>query len=45
VITRRPGFDWDARVAIMPGVPVRVHDAYIAGRGTLHAAVFGLDSR
>src|SRR6202171_5045931 len=44
VITRRPGFDWDANVAMMPGVPVRVHDAYIAGRGTLHAAVFGLVS-
>jgi hypothetical protein len=44
VITRRPGFDWDARIAMMPGVPVRVHDAYIAGRGTLHAAVFGLVS-
>jgi hypothetical protein len=44
VITRRPGFDWDARVAMMPGVSVRVHDAYIAGSGTLHAAVFGLVS-
>jgi hypothetical protein len=44
VITRRPGFDWDARIAMMPGVPVRVHDAYIAGQGTLHAAVFGLVS-
>lgn len=44
VIARRPGFDWDARVAMMPGVPVRVHDAYIAGRGTLHAAMFGLVS-
>jgi hypothetical protein len=44
VITHRPGFDWDARVAMMPGVPVRVHDAYVAGEGTLHAAVFGLVS-
>ena len=42
VITRRPGFDWDARVMMMPGVPVHVHDAYIAGKGQLHAAVFGL---
>jgi hypothetical protein len=42
VITQRPGFDWDARIAMMPGVPVRVHDAYIAGEGSLHAAVFGL---
>ena len=44
VIARRPGFDWDARIAMMPGVPVRVHDAYIAGEGTLQAAVFGLVS-
>ena len=27
---------------MMPGVPVHVHDAYIAGKGPLHAAVFGL---
>jgi hypothetical protein len=44
VIARRPGFDWDARIAMMPGVPVRVHDAYIAGEGTLQAAVLGLVS-
>ena len=42
VITQRPGFDWDARVAMFPGVPVRVHDAYIAGTGLLHGAVLGL---
>ena len=44
VVTRRPGFDWDARVAMMPGVPVLVHDGYVAGEGILHAAVFGLIS-
>jgi hypothetical protein len=27
VVTQRPGFDWDGRVAMMPGLPVRVHDA------------------
>ena len=42
VITKRPGFDWDARVMIFPGVPVHVHDAYIAGTGLLHGAVLGL---
>ncbi len=42
VITRRPGFDWDARIRMAPGVTVRVHDAYVAGEGILHAAVFGL---
>lgn len=31
VITRRPGFDWDGRVKMMPGLTVRVHDAYVAG--------------
>ena len=42
VITRRPGFDWDARVMMLPGVPAYVHDAYIAGAGLLHGAVLGL---
>src|SRR4028118_181487 len=35
VVTQRPGFDWDGRVAMIPGVPVRVHDAYVAGEGIL----------
>jgi len=42
VITRRPGFDWEARIKMMPGLTVRVHDAYIAGEGILHASLFGL---
>ena len=42
VVTHRPGFVWDARVAMMPGVPVRVVDGYIAGEGLLRAAVWGL---
>lgn len=42
VITQRPGFDWDARVMMLPGVPVHVHDAYVAGSGLLHGALFGL---
>jgi hypothetical protein len=44
VITQRPGFDWEARIAMLPGLPVRVHDAYIAGEGILHASLFGLVS-
>lgn len=44
VVTRRPGFDWNGRIAMMPGLPVRVHDAYIAGEGILHASLFGLVS-
>ena len=42
VTTRRPGFDWDARIMMLPAVPVRVHDAYVAGAGLLHGAVLGL---
>jgi len=42
VIARRPGFCWNARIAMMPGLTVRVHDAYIAGEGILHASLFGL---
>ena len=42
VLTRRPGFDWNGRVAMMPGLPVRVHDSYAAGEGVLHASLLGL---
>ena len=45
IITQRPGFDWDARITMLPGLWVRVHDAYIAGEGRLHAALFGLISK
>jgi hypothetical protein len=44
VLTQRPGFDWNARIAMIPGLPVLVHDAYVAGEGILHAALFGLFS-
>ena len=42
VVTHRPGFDWNARVTMMAGLPVRVHDAYIDGEGVLRASVLGL---
>jgi hypothetical protein len=42
VITQRPGFDWDARVRMAPGVTAFVHDAYVAGEGILYGALFGL---
>jgi len=42
VVTRRPGFLWDAHVSMLPGVAVRVVDSYIAGEGLLRAAVLGL---
>lgn len=42
VVARRPGFDWDGRIEMIPGLHVRVHDAYIAGEGYLHASLLGL---
>lgn len=42
VVTRRPGFLWDARISMFPGLIVRVVDTYIAGNGLLHAAILGL---
>lgn len=42
VVTRRPGFVWDAQVSMLPGLTVRVVDGYIAGKGLLHAAILGL---
>ena len=42
VVTRRPGFLWDAQISMMPGLPVRVVDSYIAGQGLLRAAILGL---
>jgi hypothetical protein len=44
VIAQRPGFYWEGRIGMMPGLTVRVHDAYIAGEGVLHATLFGLVS-
>jgi len=44
VVTRRPGYFWDARIRMFPGVTMRVRDAYVAGEGLLQAAVFGLFS-
>lgn len=42
VVTRRAGFDWDARIAMAPGVDAFVHDSFAAGEGMLHATVLGL---
>jgi hypothetical protein len=44
VVAQRPGFDWNGRIAMMLGLSVRVHDAYIAGEGFLHASLLGLFS-
>ena len=42
VITQRPGFDWDARIMMFPGIAAHIHDAYVAGHGMLQGAVLGL---
>jgi hypothetical protein len=42
VITQRPGFDWDARIHMAPGLSALVHDAYVLGAGILHASLVGL---
>jgi len=42
VITDRPGFLWDGRVRVVPGVSACVHDAYVTGTGILHVTVMGL---
>jgi hypothetical protein len=44
IVTRRPGFLWEGRIRMMPGLTVRVDDAYVAGEGILHATLFGLVS-
>lgn len=42
IVTRRPGFLWDAKVSMLPGLVVRVVDSYIAGEGLLLAAILGM---
>ena len=42
VVANRPGFVWNARIMMFPGMPVRVHDAYVAGTGVLTPAILGL---
>jgi hypothetical protein len=44
VVTRRPGFVWNARIALVPGLNVYVHDAYVGGEGILNPAILGLFS-
>jgi hypothetical protein len=37
-----PGFVWDARMKIAPGIVVNVRDAFLGGRGAMLGRVFGL---
>ncbi|MFW6338739.1 MAG: DUF6920 family protein [Alkalispirochaetaceae bacterium] len=41
VLTRRPGFLWHARMRVLPGFSVRVHDAYALGEGVLTVSLLG----
>jgi hypothetical protein len=41
-VTRKPGFLWDAKVFMFPGLPAHVEDSFIAGQGRLIAKVLGL---
>ncbi len=44
VVMRRPGFVWDGRIRLLPGLAVHVHDAYVGGKGLLQPAVIGVFS-
>ena len=37
-----PGFVWDASIRMLPAIPVRVRDSYLAGVGRMRARVAGL---
>lgn len=42
VVTKKLGFDWDAKVQIFPLVDVFVHDTYLLNEGNLQASILGL---
>jgi hypothetical protein len=42
VVMNRPGFDWDARMAMAPGIDAYAHDAYVNGEGLLHVEALGV---
>ncbi len=42
VLTRHPGFIWNGNIALMPGISVYVHDAYVNGEGILYPTIMGL---
>ncbi|HEX9148945.1 MAG TPA: DUF6544 family protein [Thermoanaerobaculia bacterium] len=37
-----PGFVWDARIRMAPGLKVRVRDGFVEGQGTMSASVMGV---
>jgi hypothetical protein len=42
IATRAPGFIWDARIRMAPGLDVRVRDAFVNGRGSMLGRVAGI---
>jgi hypothetical protein len=44
VVVTPPGFVWDARIRMIPGMNVFVRDAYVGGGGTMEASLLSLYS-
>lgn len=42
VVTDPPGFVWDARISMVPGLAVRVRDALVDGQGSMLGRAVGL---
>ena len=42
VVTKRLGFDWDAKIQMFPFINVFVHDTYLLGEGHLQTSIIGL---
>ncbi|HEV7240719.1 MAG TPA: DUF6544 family protein [Thermoanaerobaculia bacterium] len=41
-VTQPAGFVWDARIRMAPGFPVLVRDAFVGGRGSMHASLLAV---
>jgi hypothetical protein len=42
IVPGAPGFVWNARIAMAPGLPVLVRDGFVEGKGSMRGAVLGL---
>jgi hypothetical protein len=40
--TQPAGFVWDARIQMAPGLPIRVRDGFVGGRGAMHASMLAV---
>jgi hypothetical protein len=41
-VAEPPGFMWDARIVMAPLLSVRVRDAYVGGRGSMHGEILAV---